>query len=268
MMEKFKEHKLHIAIIVVVGCLIFYAVGNATGFFGNPAFRMFWILSDDAARNFVPYVAIAGAVAVVVIGLTVNFMKKRKTIRPQATLSPFIPSIKTTNQMPVKATLSTITKPQSTNKTVISSYKATGQIPVKSTLPNNMPKTNDRTKENKIEQKNEPIKQSISQRTQQPAAQKTILPNTNQNKTNSQKTDTNRLNETAVPFAEQNNKPEKTVTETIPPKEKTLQDNDDSIGCHYHYFGYLSERQKGAQIPEECLSCKNILECMLRKMMR
>ena len=33
-------------------------------------------------------------------------------------------------------------------------------------------------------------------------------------------------------------------------------------GCKY-YFGYLSEREKGEEIPAECLECRKSLDCML-----
>jgi len=31
-----------------------------------------------------------------------------------------------------------------------------------------------------------------------------------------------------------------------------------------HHFGYLSERSNKEQIPEECMVCENILDCMLK----
>jgi hypothetical protein len=37
-----------------------------------------------------------------------------------------------------------------------------------------------------------------------------------------------------------------------------------SSSCGFH-LGYLSERSKG-QIPDECMTCKDIVECMLKKM--
>jgi hypothetical protein len=46
--------------------------------------------------------------------------------------------------------------------------------------------------------------------------------------------------------------------------EKTKND-DKSLDCH-HYHGFLSERSSKEQIPDECLVCKDIVECMLRKM--
>src|SRR3972149_5346941 len=35
--------------------------------------------------------------------------------------------------------------------------------------------------------------------------------------------------------------------------------------CRYHP-GYLSERTGKEQIPDDCIMCKDIVECMLRKM--
>ena len=35
--------------------------------------------------------------------------------------------------------------------------------------------------------------------------------------------------------------------------------------CGYH-LGYLSERSPKEKIPDECMMCKDIVECMLKKM--
>jgi hypothetical protein len=29
-----------------------------------------------------------------------------------------------------------------------------------------------------------------------------------------------------------------------------------------HHFGYLNQRSKGQKIPEECLTCQKVIECM------
>ncbi len=55
--------------------------------------------------------------------------------------------------------------------------------------------------------------------------------------------------------------PEENQAET---KEKS-KNTEKSSGCNYH-LGYLSERSSKEQIPDECLVCKDIVECMLRKM--
>ena len=48
-------------------------------------------------------------------------------------------------------------------------------------------------------------------------------------------------------------------------KENVAKNGDKPSGCHYH-SGYLSERSSKEQIPDECLVCKDIVDCMLRKM--
>ena len=45
-------------------------------------------------------------------------------------------------------------------------------------------------------------------------------------------------------------------------KNKTKEKPSD---CHLH-LGYLSERSSKEQIPDDCLVCKDIVECMLKKM--
>jgi hypothetical protein len=40
---------------------------------------------------------------------------------------------------------------------------------------------------------------------------------------------------------------------------------DKPPACHKH-LGYLSERAQNEQISDDCLVCKNIVECMLKKM--
>jgi hypothetical protein len=47
-------------------------------------------------------------------------------------------------------------------------------------------------------------------------------------------------------------------------KEKPLKSEKPSA-CHHHP-GYLSERSSKEQIPDECMVCKDIVECMLKKM--
>ena len=76
----------------------------------------------------------------------------------------------------------------------------------------------------------------------------------------------------AKPSAEE--KP--TVEEKIPPKKRTItatgpkeggkkllspQHQADSAKCP-HGFGYLKNRDKDTSIPDECLSCPRMLECL------
>jgi hypothetical protein len=59
-------------------------------------------------------------------------------------------------------------------------------------------------------------------------------------------------------------------TEQLPSKveEKELkekQKSDKKPACNYHP-GYLSERSSSQPIPDDCLVCKDIVDCMLKKM--
>jgi hypothetical protein len=47
-------------------------------------------------------------------------------------------------------------------------------------------------------------------------------------------------------------------------KEKTVKSNEKPATCHNHP-GYLSERSLKEQFPDECLVCKDIVECMSKK---
>ena len=53
--------------------------------------------------------------------------------------------------------------------------------------------------------------------------------------------------------------------EQLSNKEKSAKSKEKPTGCRYH-LGYLSERQQGQQIPDDCIVCKNIVDCMLKKM--
>jgi DNA-directed RNA polymerase subunit RPC12/RpoP len=79
---------------------------------------------------------------------------------------------------------------------------------------------------------------------------------------------------TACPFCltkitevqiENSNKPEKAQVETILSKEKQNGSKEKPFTCQYH-LGYLSEREKNQQIPDKCITCQDIVDCMLRKM--
>jgi hypothetical protein len=48
-------------------------------------------------------------------------------------------------------------------------------------------------------------------------------------------------------------------------EEKPAAASETAAGCAYH-LGYLSERSSKENIPDECMMCKDIVECMLKKM--
>lgn len=45
--------------------------------------------------------------------------------------------------------------------------------------------------------------------------------------------------------------------------EKPFQNSVQVTGCK-HSFGYLSKRPANEKIPEECITCENIVQCMLK----
>ena len=64
---------------------------------------------------------------------------------------------------------------------------------------------------------------------------------------------------------EADNKPESVLVDTVLPTEKPTVNKEIASACHYH-LGYLSEQKHKEQIPDECLVCKDISECIHRKM--
>ena len=75
------------------------------------------------------------------------------------------------------------------------------------------------------------------------------------------------LEKKSTTFEEKKNlKRKKTGSEqaSVDFKEKTLAESSPKVqGCVYH-LGYLSERSKKEKIPEECMICENIVQCMLK----
>ena len=56
------------------------------------------------------------------------------------------------------------------------------------------------------------------------------------------------------------------VKESIPQKKASKYLNEKPTpACQFH-LGYLSERTQKEQIPDDCVLCKSIIECMLKKM--
>ncbi|MCW3983710.1 MAG: hypothetical protein NWE96_06910 [Candidatus Bathyarchaeota archaeon] len=53
--------------------------------------------------------------------------------------------------------------------------------------------------------------------------------------------------------------------EVIAPKQESKKHSQKNGTCRFH-VGYLSERTNKEQIPDDCLVCKDIVDCMLKKM--
>jgi hypothetical protein len=74
------------------------------------------------------------------------------------------------------------------------------------------------------------------------------------------------LEKSSTTFEEKKNlKRKKTESEqaSVDFKEKTLAESSKVQG-YIHHFGYLSKRSKKEKIPEECMICGNIVQCMLK----
>lgn len=59
---------------------------------------------------------------------------------------------------------------------------------------------------------------------------------------------------------------EKMEKEEGPVKSREKEEKETS-GCSHH-FGYLANRPKNAPIPQECLLCQKIVDCMLKSVSR
>ena len=64
------------------------------------------------------------------------------------------------------------------------------------------------------------------------------------------------------PFELEETEPE--IEETLQVEEK-IEAPEASSECS-HYLGYLSEKSSKDNIPDECMMCKEIVPCMLKKM--
>ena len=59
--------------------------------------------------------------------------------------------------------------------------------------------------------------------------------------------------------------PKETEAEEKEYTEERVEIPEKPSECGYH-LGYLSERSPKEKIPDECMMCKDIVECMLKKM--
>jgi hypothetical protein len=66
--------------MAIIACsLIIYAVGVVTDFFANPIFSMFFIVSQETARNIFTYLAAGIAITLIIIASSLVFIQKRKS---------------------------------------------------------------------------------------------------------------------------------------------------------------------------------------------
>jgi hypothetical protein len=102
--KKSRTQKVSITMMIFAGVLLFYAIGIATNFFGQPMFSMFFIISEETAHNLVVYIAIGAAISIGALTLAMNFLKKSKSSSFQIPIMPAIPMV----QKPVKTVESVI----------------------------------------------------------------------------------------------------------------------------------------------------------------
>lgn len=112
--KKSRTQKLFIPMMIVAGCLLFYAIGIATNFFGQPIFSMFFIISNETAHNLVVYIAFGAAFVLGTLALALTFAKKRKSFSLEVQNKPDIPPFQRPFKAVTSATVKTLGKPEVT----------------------------------------------------------------------------------------------------------------------------------------------------------
>jgi hypothetical protein len=52
--------------------------------------------------------------------------------------------------------------------------------------------------------------------------------------------------------------------ESVDSEKETIAESPPKVEKCTHHFGYLSKRSAKEKIPEECMMCENIVQCMLK----
>lgn len=68
--------------------------------------------------------------------------------------------------------------------------------------------------------------------------------------------------EITLPESEIENPSEESFTEIELDKEESAEVLEETIICNHH-LGYLKEKELKQQIPEECILCTRVIDCML-----
>lgn len=72
------------------------------------------------------------------------------------------------------------------------------------------------------------------------------------------------LTEITITEMESKNPQKKTATEAILSNNDSSKNQEKAFTCK-HYTGYMSEKEHRQQIPEECMICRELIECMNKK---
>jgi DNA-directed RNA polymerase subunit RPC12/RpoP len=81
----------------------------------------------------------------------------------------------------------------------------------------------------------------------------------------------NELRSESEPLKEEKKQAEAVELEATPAIQEETLDNKPACGtkedstCKY-YFGYLSQREKGKPIPDECMQCSQCMDCILSEL--
>jgi hypothetical protein len=68
---------------------------------------------------------------------------------------------------------------------------------------------------------------------------------------------------TIVESESKNSPPEEPFTEIKLGQEKVVEVLEKTVNCNHH-FGYLKKRELKQQIPEECILCAKVIDCILK----
>jgi DNA-directed RNA polymerase subunit RPC12/RpoP len=68
---------------------------------------------------------------------------------------------------------------------------------------------------------------------------------------------------TKVPETPETVQEPQSPTEAVQAKKTTATEKEVIPGCE-HYFGYLRKREKNKSIPDECLTCSKMVDCLVQ----
>jgi hypothetical protein len=72
------------------------------------------------------------------------------------------------------------------------------------------------------------------------------------------------LTEITLTETEKDDTLEKPAADVAVLEEKPSQNQEKLSDCK-HYFGYMSEKEHKQEMPEECMLCSRIIDCMIKK---
>lgn len=127
-----REQKLRLTMMTIAFGLVFYVIGVATNFFGSPIFSMFFTINYNTVHGVVLYVALAAAVALSAINLTLALIEKRNLGLPQVHDKPVIRIMKTPDEASAGVSMPTntlkMTGNPENNKAELKSQQATQSV--------------------------------------------------------------------------------------------------------------------------------------------